>query len=259
VAVQRPEGRPACVTVDTMPDPRDDRALDAAPPDHETILMVDDDVELCALVSEYLGAHRYDVTAVHDGAAGLRRALDGEHDLVVLDVMLPVLDGFDVLRQLRRRSDVPVIMLTARAGEQDRVQGFNDGVDDYLVKPFAAAELLGRVRAILRRAAGGSSRGPQLVQFGPLTLNPRTQEACWSDTPLGLTGTEFAILEVLIRAAGRVVSRDELSAILHQRESTPYERSLDVHVSHLRRKIDGVGRSPIRTARGIGYSCSLEP
>jgi DNA-binding response OmpR family regulator len=124
------------------------------------ILLVDDDVELCALLSEYLGGQGYRVSGVHDGASGLRAALTQEHDLVILDVMLPILNGFDLLRQLRRRSNVPVIMLTARAGETDRVQGFHDGVDDYLVKPFAAAELLGRVRRLAahrRRSTGAAT------------------------------------------------------------------------------------------------------
>ena len=129
------------------------------------ILMVDDDVELCALVAEYLGGHGYHVATVHDGASGLRAALEGRHDLVVLDLMLPIVDGFEVLRQLRRRSTVPVIMLTARAGEHDRVRGFGEGVDDYLVKPFAAAELLGRVRAVLRRTSGTPAAVPRRSAF----------------------------------------------------------------------------------------------
>jgi two-component system response regulator CpxR len=226
------------------------------------VLVVDDDVELCALLSEYLGGHGYRVSAVHDGAAGLRHAVDGRHDLVVLDVMLPVLDGFEVLRQLRQRSDVPVIMLTARSEEQDRVRGFGEGVDDYLVKPFAAAELLGRVRAVLRRATGAvpSATGP--THLGALTLDARAREAYWDGVALGLTSTEFAVLDVLARADGRVVSRDELTAVLHQREATPFERALDVHVSHLRKKIETAAptraAAVIRTVRGVGYVCAVE-
>jgi two-component system, OmpR family, response regulator CpxR len=233
------------------------------------VLIVDDDVELCALLKEYLGGHGYQVSAVHDGASGLRDALAQRYDLVILDVMLPVLDGFEVLRQLRRRSNVPVIMLTARAGETDRVQGFHDGVDDYLVKPFAAAELLGRIRAVLRRSTGAPLAPPRLTTAGALTLDGEAQEAFLNERPLGLTPIEFTILGVLTRAAGRVVSRDELTAALHQREATPFERSLDVHVSHLRRKLAAVGdgagtarlddpaTSIIRTVRGVGYLCSL--
>ena len=228
------------------------------------ILLVDDDVELCALLREYLGGHGYRVLSVHDGAAGLRSALDGGYDIVILDVMLPVLDGFEVLRQLRLRSNLPVIMLTARAEEHDRVQGFGDGVDDYLVKPFAAAELLGRIRAVLRRTTGvpASSAGP--TRLGALTLDTREREAYWDGVALGLTATEFAVLDMLARAGGRVVSRDELTAVLHQREATPFERALDVHVSHVRRKIEAAAPdaahagSLIRAVRGVGYICSLE-
>jgi two-component system response regulator CpxR len=227
-----------------------------AEPGH-TILMVDDDVELCALVAEYLGGHGYRVTMAHDGSSGLRAALEGQHELVVLDVMLPVVDGFEVLQQLRRRYNVPVIMLTARAGQEDRIRGFGAGVDDYLVKPFAAAELLGRVRAVLRRTSGAPPTLPRVVHAGALRLDVQAQEAFWNNTPLDLTPSEFAILDVLTRASGRVVSRDELSAVLHQRESTPYERSLDVHVSHLRKKLETIGGEIIRTVRGVGYSCSV--
>lgn len=212
--------------------------------------MVDDDVELCSLVSEYLQGHGYEVSAVHDGAAGLRTALEGGHQLVLLDVMLPVLDGFEVLRQLRQRSNVPVIMLTARAEEVDRVRGFSEGTDDYLVKPFAAAELLGRVRAVLRRVSSAPAPPPSVTLAGSITLDAHAGTAFRDGVSLELTPTEFLILDTLVRASGRVVSRDELTAILYQREATPYERSLDVHVSHLRRKLD---TSAIRTVRGVGY------
>jgi two-component system response regulator CpxR len=221
------------------------------------ILMVDDDVELCALLAEYLGRQGFRVEAVHDGSTGLRVGLEGAHDLVILDVMLPVLDGFEVLRQLRKRSNVPVIMLTARVEEHDRVEGFRQGADDYLAKPFAAAELLGRVGAVLRRVSGAPATVPQIVRFGALTLDAQSHEAYWDNAPLGLTPSEFAILEVLTRAAGRVVSRDELSAVMYQRETTPFERSIDVHVSHLRKKLDAAGHSIIRTVRGVGYLCTV--
>jgi two-component system response regulator CpxR len=227
------------------------------------VLMVDDDVELCSLVSEYLQGHGYGVSAVHDGASGLRTALEGGHQLVLLDVMLPVLDGFEVLRQLRQRSNVPVIMLTARAEEVDRVRGFSEGTDDYLVKPFAAAELLGRVRAVLRRASSAPTPPPGVTLAGSITLDAHAGTAFRNGVSLDLTPTEFLILDTLVRASGRVVSRDELTAILYQREATPYERSLDVHVSHLRRKLDAPDReldsggqpatSAIRTVRGVGY------
>jgi len=235
-----------------MPDALPD-TIAAAP---TTIVMVDDDVELCALVGEYLGAHGFHVEAVHSGLTGLRRVMEPDCALVVLDVMLPVIDGFEVLRQVRRRSAVPVIMLTARASEADRVRGFGDGVDDYLVKPFAAAELLGRVRAVLRRAAGLAPAPARFVTLGGLELDTTTQTASFDAHAIDLTPTEFAILEVLVRSVGRAVSRDELSVVLYQREATPYERALDVHVSHLRRKLEAAGCSMIHTARGVGYLCA---
>ena len=224
----------------------------------DAILMVDDDLELCELLREYLGKEGYEVTAVHDGASGLRAARDEDYGLVILDVMLPLIDGFGVLRQLRRQSDVPVIMLTARAEERDRVGGFAEGADDYLVKPFAAAELLARIRAVQRRVFSATAPEPAPLDVGELQLDIRAQQARHRDRSLDLTPTEFAILEVLVRARGRIVSRDELSAVLYQRQATPFERSLDMHVSHLRRKLDVVGIIEIRTVRGLGYTCVMK-
>jgi two-component system, OmpR family, response regulator CpxR len=218
------------------------------------ILLIDDDAELCALLEEYLSGNDYRVSLAHDGSAGLRGALSGEYDLVVLDVMLPLLDGFEILRQLRRRSSVPVIMLTSRTAEADRISGLEHGADDYLVKPFAAGELLARLRAVLRRSEqtmvlGGSAD----VRVGPVRLRPNAQEAWCGERALVLTPTEFAILELLLRSAGRIVSRNEISAVLHQRQATAYERAVDVHVSHVRRKLEPEAASLIRTVRGIGY------
>jgi len=223
--------------------------------DQRAILMVDDDEGLCELVQELLGREGYDLTAVHDGASGLGAALEGSFVLVILDVMLPVLDGFAVLRQLRRQSNVPVIMLTARASEQDRVGGLGEGADDYLVKPFAAAELLARIRAVLRRTLQRSDLVSSVVQVGDLRVDALNRAVSYCGMPIELTPTELTILDVLLRAVGRIVSRDELAGVLHQRQTTPYERSLDVHVSHLRRKLEGVGWTAIRTVRGQGYIC----
>lgn len=220
--------------------------------------MVDDDPELCELVREYLGKEGYSVTAVHDGASGLRAAREDEYGLIILDVMLPLIDGFGVLRQLRRQSDVPVIMLTARAEERDRVGGFAEGADDYLVKPFAAAELLARIRAVQRRVFSATAPQPASLDIGGLRLDIHSQQARHRDSSLDLTPTEFAILDVLVRARGRIVSRDELSAVLYQRQATPFERSLDMHVSHLRKKLDVVGVIEIRTVRGLGYTCVMK-
>lgn len=222
------------------------------------ILMIDDDAELCALMSEYLGKEGFEISAVHDGAAGLRAALGGGYGLVILDVMLPIVDGFVVLRQIRRQSTMPVIMLTARADEHDRIEGLGDGADDYLVKPFAAAELLARIRAVHRRVFRTVVPAPKRVQVGQLRLGVQQQRAWHGAASIELTSTECVILETLMRAAGRIVSRDELSAVLYQRQATPFERSLDVHVSHLRRKLEAAGWMGIRTVRGLGYLCAAE-
>ena len=217
------------------------------------ILVVDDDVELCALMEEFLGREGYRVSAAHDAPSGLQRAIEAHCDLVILDVMLPVLDGYEVLRQLRRRSNVPVIMLTARAEERDRVAGLEEGADDYLVKPFATAELLARIHAVLRRAEDARVPVSTVIEYGDVRLNVQTHEMQCGGVPVEVTDSEFAILESLMRAAGRVVTRDELAAVLYQRDATPYERSVDVHVSHLRKKLDRASRTMIRTVRGSGY------
>jgi len=225
------------------------------PDDVREILLIEDDTDLCALMRDYFVRHDFVVETVHDGAAGLARALEGDHDLIILDIMLPSLDGFEVLRQLRKRSATPVILLTARTARPDRVTGLNAGADDYLPKPFDPEELLARIRAVLRRS-GSSSVLSQAVEAGDIRLDPQTREAWFGSQQLDLTVLEFDILDVLVRSAGRVVSRDELTAALYQRKSTPYERSLDVHISHLRKKLDRGNRNPIQTIRGVGYQFS---
>ena len=219
------------------------------------VLLVDDDVELCQMMAEFLGQHGLRVSTAHDGRSGLAAALKSRWNLVILDVMLPVVDGFELLRQIRRRTTVPIIMLTARAGERDRVAGLEQGADDYLVKPFAAAELLARIRAVLRRTdhAGALARTRVIVESGALRLDVDAREVRCGDAVVTLSESESAILEALMRASGRTVSRDELAALLHQREATPYERSVDVHVSHLRKKLEPCGHAAIRSARGVGY------
>ena len=213
---------------------------------------MDDDADLCALMSDFFSQHEFAIEAAHDGPRGLARALEGQYDLVLLDVMLPVLDGFEILKQIRRRSAVPVIMLTARTAETDRIAGLNAGADDYLPKPFRPEELLARMRAVLRRA-GQAAPPAEAVEAGGVRVNSQTREVWIADEPVELTAIEFDILDFLVRAAGRVVSRNELAAVLYQRESTPYERSLDVHISHLRKKLEGAERVQIRTVRGVGY------
>jgi two-component system response regulator CpxR len=222
-----------------------------------SLLIVDDDKELCALMQEFFAERGIPLTAMHDGRRGLARALEGGYDLLLLDVMLPGLDGFELLRQLRRRSQAPVIMLTARTDTPDRIAGLDAGADDYLPKPFGPEELLARIRAVLRRF-GISHAKPEVLEVNGVRLRLGTREV-WSDGRLiEVTSHEYDILELLVRSAGRAVSRDELSAALYQREAGPFERTLDVHVSHLRKKLERPDRPLIRTIRGIGYQFCVE-
>jgi len=222
-------------------------------PVRKSILLIEDDTELTLLMTDYFGQHGFAVEAVHDGRTGLTRALDGSFDLIILDVMLPVLDGFELLRQLRKRISTPVIMLTARTSQDDRIAGLNSGADDYLPKPFGPEELLARIRAVLRRTGHTESVPPQIIEAGDIRVNASTREVWRQNELVEITSIEFDILEVLARSAGRTVTRDELTTVLYQRRATPYERSLDVHISHLRKKLEGDERSLIRTIRGVGY------
>jgi two-component system response regulator CpxR len=229
-------------------------AADPASPTCEpgaSILLVDDDVELVELLQQFLGRRGYRVEGVNDGGRGLARAVNGGHDLVLLDVMMPDLDGFEVLRLLRRQSQVPVIMLTARTTQRDRVTGLDAGADDYLPKPFGTAELLARIRAVLRRA-GRASREAEVFEAGGVKLVPAAREALVDGAPVPLTTVEYDILEFLVHAAGRVVSRDELSAALYQRRATKFDRSLDMHICNVRKKLGDHG-GLIRTVRSVGY------
>jgi two-component system, OmpR family, response regulator CpxR len=217
-----------------------------------SVLLAEDDTELCSLMRDFFAPHGLRMEAVHNGSEAARRALEDEFDLVILDVMLPGLDGFEVLRQIRLRSAIPVIMLTARTSRTDRVDGLNSGADDYLPKPFAPDELLARIRAVLRRA-GGNKGMSQIFECGGLRIKPATREAWLSNQPVSLTSIEFDILQCLARAAGKVVSRDALATTLYQREASPFERSLDVHISHLRKKLEDEEEEFIHTVRGSGY------
>jgi DNA-binding response OmpR family regulator len=217
-----------------------------------SLLLVDDDVELCAMMKEFIAEAGYHLDCAHNGRDGLNCALNGTYDLMILDVMLPVFDGLTVLQQLRRRKDLPVIMLTARVQRHDRILGLNTGADDYLPKPFDPDELLARIRAVLRRSDTASWKGNAVVTIGDIQLNPTTREAWVAGSAVEFTALEFDLLEMLMRAAGRVVSRDEITMALFEREATPYDRFLDVHISHLRKKLEG-GRKLIRAVRGVGY------
>jgi len=226
------------------------------------ILLVDDDVELSDLLREYLQREGFDTDAVHDGAAGIERVLEGGYDIVVLDVMMPKVDGVEALRRIREASGVPVLMLTAKGDDVDRIVGLELGADDYVPKPCTPRELAARVRAILRRARSGES-GPsadEALVAGPLSLWPGRRRALWRGEALALTSTEFGLLEVLARKAGRVVSKSELSEQALGRPLARFDRSIDVHVSSLRQKLGqrDDGRSWIETVRGRGYQFLLE-
>jgi DNA-binding response OmpR family regulator len=217
-----------------------------------SLLLVDDDVELCSMMKEFFAQVGLHLDFAHNGRDGLDRALNGGYDLMILDVMLPVFDGFTVLQQLRRRNNLPVIMLTARVRSDDRITGLNAGADDYLPKPFDPDELLARIRAVLRRTDTATWKATEMVTIGEIQVNPSTREVWVASTPVELTPLEFDLLEMLMRSAGRVVSREEITTALFAREATPYDRFLDVHVSHLRKKLE-VGRKLIRAVRGVGY------
>jgi two-component system, OmpR family, response regulator CpxR len=216
------------------------------------LLLVDDDVELCSLLKEFLMREGFTIAVEHDGKRGLEQATSGSADLVVLDVMLPTIDGFEVLRQLRRVSSVPVLMLTARSEDVDRIIGLELGADDYLAKPFNPRELAARIRAILRRMEKREPSEEGRIEVNGVILDPASREAFSNGKRVELTTFEFDILEILMRSAGRVLSRDALMENMYNRKATPFDRSIDMHVSHLRRKLEG-DRPLIKTIRGIGY------
>lgn len=222
-----------------------------------SILLIDDDSELVGLLSEYLRKDGFSVATASDGARGVSEALSGRHALVVLDVMMPLLNGLEVLRLIRRGSTLPVIMLTARGDDTDRITGLELGADDYVTKPCTPRELAARVRAILRRMAPGESpdrfAGP--VTCGALTMWPEQRRAQWRGEPLALTSTEFNLLELLLRHAGRPVSKSELSEHALGRSIARHDRNIDVHLSSIRRKLGPFadGRSRIQAVHRQGY------
>jgi two-component system response regulator CpxR len=223
----------------------------------DKVLVIDDDVELCTLVAEYLEPEGFHVEAIHDGRHGLDRALHGDQLLVVLDVMLPGMNGFDVLRQIRNTSKIPVLLLTARGEDVDRIVGLEIGADDYLPKPFNPRELVARIRAILRRTQG-SDKGdevPDVVRVGDIELDPATRTVTQSGKEVELTSVEFNLLQVLLREAGRVVTREHLVDAVLGRKFSPFDRSIDMHVSKVRKKLgdSDSGTDHIKTVRGVGY------
>src|SRR5262249_36404266 len=201
----------------------------------ERVLLIDDDVEFCVLVRQYLEPEGFEIDAVHDGREGAERALSGGHAIVILDVMLPDLPGYDVLRTLRAHSKIPVLMLTAKGDDWDRIMGLELGADDYLPKPFNPRELAARLRAILRRARGILAGLPGTrVRVGDVEVDPGTRTARRGPQVLDLTTVEFDLLDTLLRHAGQVMSREDLVKTVLGREFSPFDRSIDVHIANLR-------------------------
>lgn len=225
---------------------------EAAP---QRLLVIDDDRKLCRLVRDYLEPLGYAVSAAHTGPDGVAAATTDTWHAVILDVMLPGCDGFEVLKQIRAKSSVPVLMLTARGEETDRIAGLEGGADDYLPKTFSTRELLARLRAVTRRAAATTAEEIAEVVAGDVRLDPATRTATHGGQPLVLTPVEFDLLLSLVRAAGRVKTRDELMAEIREREYEVFDRSIDVHIAALRRKLGDLAQAPryIRTVRAAGY------
>ncbi|HTT11370.1 MAG TPA: response regulator transcription factor [Burkholderiaceae bacterium] len=223
------------------------------------ILLVDDDVELASMLSEYLTVEGFETVCAHSGEQGIEQAARQPFDAIVLDVMLPGVNGIEVLRRLRERSPVPVLMLTARGDHVDRIVGLELGADDYVPKPCPPRELVARLRAILRRTRGGDQAGGML-NAGLLVLWPARRRVTCNGTPLTLTSTEFNLLEVLLRDVGRVVSKQDLYSKGLGRPMGRFERSIDVHISSIRHKLaDAAGdRLRIESVRGVGYQLVVE-
>jgi DNA-binding response OmpR family regulator len=224
------------------------------------ILLVEDDQELNELLTEFLQLEGFNVTSTFDGVAGLEAALTGEHDAIVLDIMLPKMNGLEVLKQLRNSQKTPVLMLTARGDEVDRIVGFEMGADDYLPKPCNPREIIARIKAILRRvemdladAQPVSKNG--VIKLEDIEVNPSTRVATLNDEPLELTSTEFNLLESLLSHAGQVISKEDLTETALGRKLTLYDRSVDMHLSNLRKKLGAFadGEARIKTVRGVGY------
>jgi DNA-binding response OmpR family regulator len=223
-------------------------------------LLVEDDARLAALTREYLANHGVAVEVAGDGRLGLETATRRRFDVVLLDLMLPGKDGLEVCRELRARSDVPILVLTARGEEADRVLGLEMGADDYLAKPYSPRELLARIRALVRRARGRAGPPVEILRVGELVVDPGARRATLAGRELPLTGYEFALLRALAERAGRVLSREQLMELARGSAEEAFDRSVDVHVSHLRQKLGDDPRRPrlLKTVRGAGYVLAAE-
>lgn len=230
-------------------------------PERFRILFVEDDERLAALTTRYLETHGHTVTWVADGQLGLAEGLKGQHDVVILDLMLPRKPGLEVCRELRARLPVPIIILTALGEEADRVLGLETGADDYLAKPFSSRELLARLRALVRRGRGALGPPRETIRVGDLELSPRDYSATRAGRPLRLTTAEFVLLRVLAERAGRVLTREQLLDLTKGSADEAFDRSIDAHISRLRHKLGDDPRQPalLKTVRGAGYLLAAGP
>jgi DNA-binding response OmpR family regulator len=220
-----------------------------------SVLLIDDDTELSKLLEEYLQSEQFELHSAHDGPGGLEKALGNHFAAVILDVMLPGMSGLDVLKQLRQKSSVPVLMLTARGSELDRILGLELGADDYLAKPFNPRELVARLRAILRRTAGSGTAASQPIHLAGVELHPESRSVTCGGKPVSLTGAEFDLLYAFLRNPGKIITREDLTQAALGRPMSPMDRSIDVHVSNLRRKLGPYqgDQERIKAIRGSGY------
>jgi len=226
----------------------------------EDVLLIDDDTDLCSMLVDYLGRHGFRISVAHRGDTGLEIARDRAWSLILLDVMLPGIDGFEVLKRVRATSSVSVLLLTARGDDVDRIVGLEIGADDYLPKPFNPRELLARMRAIIRRSARPVSPDvPSTLCVEDIQLDPASRLVSISGKKIELTDIEFTLLEALMRSSGKVVSRDDLAETVLGRKFNPFDRSLDMHVSRLRKKLgtDSDGEERVKTIRGAGYQLAV--
>jgi DNA-binding response OmpR family regulator len=232
-------------------------------PREPRVLLVDDDRELCQMLGEYLSAEHFEVKSVHDGSDALALLEANDFEILILDVMLPTLSGFEVLRKLGATHVTPILMLTARGDDVDRIVGLELGADDYLSKPFNPRELVARVRAILRRSGNRPARAgvADEITVGAIVLHAGMHQVRVADRAVTLTGAEFRVLEILMRSAGQVISRDSMTEQALGRKLVPYDRSIDTHISNLRRKLElEAGKNPeIKNVRGSGYTLTCAP
>jgi len=217
-----------------------------------SVLLIDDDVELTKLLEEYLQSEQFHLDSAHDGPGGLQKALAGQYAVVVLDVMLPGMSGLDVLKQLRQKSTTPVLMLTARGSELDRILGLELGADDYVVKPFSPRELVARVKAVLRRK-GSAVETEQKLTRGKLSIDAEEHVAAWAGSAVALTATEFALLKAIAAQPRRAFTRENLMAAAYPDARFVSDRTIDSHIRHIRAKFQALGGDPIETVHGVGY------